>query len=90
MYDLQPATAGNAVLSGTFFQWRFETSGSIFGKVPSRDETIISYKLHLLIAINGFIQNFELAPAHELLLEFTDLQVLIERANINAEKSAQL
>src|SRR5690242_905248 len=41
-----------------------------FGKVPSKKMTIFGYKLHLLLALNGTILDFELAPAN-----VTDLQV---------------
>jgi hypothetical protein len=76
----------------------WKASGSTFGKVSSRNETIFGYKLHLLIAMNGVILDFELAPANEfdlqvgfeLLSEHTDLQVLGDKAYISAEKAAQL
>lgn len=76
----------------------WKASGSTFGKVPSRKQTIFGYKLHLLIAINGVILDFELAPANEpdlevgfeLLSEHTDLQVLGDKAYISAAKAAQL
>ena len=44
--------------------------GAAFGKVTSKKITIFGYKLHLLLAINGTILDFELAPANE-----TDLAV---------------
>ena len=76
----------------------WKASGSTFGKVPSRKQTIFGYKLHLLIAMNGVILDFELAPANEfdlevgfeLLSEHTDLQVLGDKAYISAAKAAQL
>ncbi len=76
----------------------WKASGSTFGKVPSKNETIFGYKLHLLIAMNGVILDFELAPANEtdltvgveLLSEHTNLQVLGDKAYISAEKAAQL
>lgn len=76
--------------------WR--ANGSTFGKVPSKKQTIFGYKLHLLIAMNGVILDFELAPANEsdleigfeLLSEHTDLQVLGDKAYISAAKAAQL
>lgn len=72
--------------------------GATFGRVPSRNETIFGYKLHLLIALNGTILDFVLAPANqsdlavgfELLREHHDLQVLGDKAYISAEKAAQL
>ena len=77
-------------------EWK--ASGSTFGKVPSKKQTIFGYKLHLLIAMNGVILDFELAPANEsdleigfeLLTEHTDLQVLGDKAYISAPKAAQL
>ena len=43
--------------------------GSTYGKVPSKKQTIFGYKLHLLIAMNGVILDFALAPANECDLE---------------------
>lgn len=76
----------------------WKASGSAFGKVSSRNETIFGYKLHLLIAMNGVVLDFELAPANqtdlkigfELLSEHINLQVLGDKAYISAEKAAQL
>lgn len=76
----------------------WKARGSTFGKVPSKKQTIFGYKLHLLIAMNGVILDFELAPANEydlkvgfeLLSEHTDLQVLGDKAYISAAKAAQL
>lgn len=76
----------------------WKASGSTFGKVPSKKQTIFGYKLHLLIAMNGVILDFELAPANEcdlevgfeLLSEHTDLQVLGDKAYISATKAAHL
>jgi hypothetical protein len=76
----------------------WKASSSTFGKVPSKKQTIFGYKLHLLIAMNGVILDFELAPANEcdlevgfeLLSEHTDLQVLGDKAYISATKAAQL
>ena len=72
--------------------------GSTYGKVPSKKQTIFGYKLHLLIAMNGVILDFALAPANEsdlevgfeLLSAHTDLQVLGDKAYISAEKAAHL
>jgi hypothetical protein len=56
--------------------------GSTYGRVPSKKQTIFGYKLHLLIAMNGVILDFELAPAKVDLeigfetLEHAALQVL--------------
>lgn len=76
----------------------WQASGSTFGKVPSKKQTIFGYKLHLLIAMNGVILDFELAPANEcdlavgfeLLSAHTDLQVLGDKAYISAAKAAHL
>ncbi len=48
--------------------------GATFGKVPSMKLTIFGYKLHLPLAVNGTILDFELAPANE-----TDLKVGAEQ-----------
>jgi hypothetical protein len=76
----------------------WKASGSTFGKVPSKKQTIFGYKLHLLIALNGVILDFELAPANEcnlevgfeLLCAHRDLQVLGDKAYISTAKAAQL
>jgi len=76
----------------------WKTHGSTYGKVPSKKQTIFGYKLHLLIAMNGVILDFELAPANEcdlavgfeLLSEHTDLHVLGDKAYLSAEKAAHL
>ena len=76
--------------------WR--AYGSTYGKVPSKKQTIFGYKRHLLIAMNGVILDFELAPANEcdsevgfeLLSEHTDLQVVGDKAYLSAEKAAHL
>ena len=76
----------------------WKANGSTYGKVPSKKQTIFGYKLQLLIAMNGVILDFELAPANEydlevgfeLLSEHTDLQVLGDKASISAAKATQL
>lgn len=76
----------------------WKANGSTFGKVPSKKQTIFGYKLHLLIAMNGVILDFELAPANEydlevgleLLSEHSDLQVLGDKAYISEAKAAHL
>ena len=72
--------------------------GAKFGKVSSKQETIFGYKLHLLIALNGTILDFELAPANatdlqvgeELLSQHTDLLVLGDKGYISADVAAEL
>jgi hypothetical protein len=44
----------------------WKANGPTFGKVPSKKQTIFRYKLHLLIAMNGVILDFELASANEV------------------------
>jgi hypothetical protein len=67
--------------------WR--AHGARFGKVPSKNQTIFGYKLHLLVTSGGVILDFELAPANatdlvgfERLSEHTDLDVLGDKAYI--------
>src|SRR5690606_18274671 len=77
-------------------EWK--SHGSTFGKVPSKKQTMFGYKLHLLIAMNGVILDFELAPANEsdlavgfeLLAERTDLHVIGDKAYISADKALHL
>jgi len=70
--------------------WR--AYGARFGKVPSKQQTIFGYKLHLLVTLTGVILDFELAPANvadleagvDILSDHTDLTVLGDKAYINA------
>jgi hypothetical protein len=63
-----------------------------FGKVPSKKMTIFGYKVHLLLALNGTILDFELAPANasdlqvgeELLNAYEDLDAVGDKAYISA------
>ncbi len=72
--------------------------GAAFGKVPSKQQTIYGYKLHLLLTLGGVILDFELAPANasdlvvgeELLLEHTDLTVFGDKAYISQAVQAEL
>jgi hypothetical protein len=65
--------------------------GAAFGKVTSKKLTIFGYKLHLLLAVNGTILDFELAPANEtdlkvgeeLLSAYSHLQVIGDKAYIS-------
>jgi len=72
--------------------------GADFGRVESKKQTIFGYKLHLLITMGGLILDFELAPASatdgtvgfELLADHTDLDVIGDKAYINAKQAAEL
>lgn len=72
--------------------------GATFGKVITKKQTIFGYRMHLLIAMNGLILDFELAPANctdleagfELLCEHTDLDVIGDKGYISAQKAAEL
>jgi hypothetical protein len=69
-----------------------------FGKVTTKKQTIFGYRLHLLIAMNGLILDFELTQANctdleagfELMSEHTDLEVLGDKGYISAEKAEEL
>lgn len=84
------------LVPGSTGDWK--AHGATYGKVPSRNETIYGYKLHLLITVGGLILDFELAPANatdleigvEMLDEHTDLSVLGDKGYISAELAAQL
>jgi len=84
------------LVPGSTGDWK--AHGAIYGKVPSRNETIFGDKLHLLITIGGLILDFELAPAHatdlevgfEMLVEHTDLDVFGDKGYISAEQAAFL
>jgi len=72
--------------------------GARYGKVSSKKETILRYKLHLLITLNGLILDFELAPANapdlnvreELLANHANLDVIGDKGYIGAETAAVL
>jgi len=72
--------------------------GARFGKVPSRQETIYGYKLHLLVTFGGVIRDFVLAPANasdlqvgeELLDLHADLTVLGDKGYISAALAVRL
>jgi hypothetical protein len=69
-----------------------------FGKVSSKKETIFGYKLHLLVTMGGVILDFVLAPANatdlnaglDMLFEYTDLNVIGDKAYISAAQAAEL
>jgi hypothetical protein len=69
-----------------------------FGKVSSKKITIFGYKLYLLVARNGLILDFVLAPANvvelqvgaELLEEPSDLDAIGDKAFISAPLAARL
>jgi len=69
-----------------------------YGKVSSKKQTIFGYKLHLLLTLSGVILDFTLAPANvhdltigeDLLSQYTDLEVLGDKAFISAPVAARL
>lgn len=69
-----------------------------FGKVSSKKEPILGYKLHLLITMGGLILDFVLTAANvpdleaglDILSEHTDLSVIGDKAYISAEQAATL
>lgn len=71
--------------------------GATFGKVPSKKLTIFGYKLHVLLAINGTILDFALAPANEtdltvgqeLLAAYSNLLALGDKAYLSKEVQTQ-
>ncbi|MDP9371154.1 MAG: IS982 family transposase [Chloroflexota bacterium] len=76
--------------------WRSE--GAAFGKVPTKQQTIFGYKLHLLVTLNGLIRDFVLAPANasdvtigeELLRGQRDLAALGDKGYVSAPLAAAL
>ncbi len=71
--------------------------GATFGRVSSKKITIFGYKLHLLLAVNGTILDFELAPANEsdlavgeeLLSAYSDLLAMGDKGYISQEAQEQ-
>ena len=76
--------------------WQGE--GAVFGKVPTKKQTIFGYKLHLLVTLNGIIRDFVLAPASEsdvtvgaeLLREQEKLVAIGDKGYISAPLAAEL
>jgi len=72
--------------------------GTRFGKVSPKEKTIIGYKLHLPITLNGLILDFELAPANapdfnvgeELLTNHANMDVIGDRGYLSAVTAANL
>jgi len=76
--------------------WR--AAGADFGKVPTKQQTILGDKLHLLVTPDGVIRDFALAPASAsdvavgagVLRGHADLTVLGDKAYISAPLAAAL
>ena len=72
--------------------------GAAFGKVPTKNQTIFGYKLHVLVTLNGVILDFILASANlsdlaigmELLAAHHDLTTLGDKASISRAVAADL
>jgi IS5 family transposase len=84
------------LVPGSTGDW--EAYGANFGKVASKKKTLLGYKLHLLITLNGVIVDFELAPANatdvkvgaELLAQHTHKTVLGDKAYVSAKLADEL
>ena len=76
-------------------QWKEHQA--TFGRIASKKITIFGYKLHLLLAVNGTILDFELAPANEtdlavgeeLLAAYSNLLVIGDKGYISQEVAEQ-
>ena len=87
--SLPVPVVGFHLAPGVASDWK--EHGATYGHVSSKKQTIFGYKLHLLLAVNGTIVDFELAPANEtdlavgeeLLRAYTDLQVLGDKGYIS-------
>ncbi|MGI8550533.1 MAG: IS982 family transposase [Dehalococcoidia bacterium] len=77
-------------------EWK--AAGATFGRVSTKQQTIVGYKLTLLVTLGGVILDFELAPANgsdlavgaELLAEHTDLRAIADKAYISQEIATAL
>lgn len=86
-FHLAPASTGD---------WK--AHGATYGHVSSKKTTIFGFKLHLLVTMGGVILDFVLAPANipdleaglDMLFSHTDLNVIGDKAYINAETAAEL
>jgi hypothetical protein len=84
------------LVPGSTGDWK--AHDATYGKAVTKKQTFFGYRLHLLIAMNGLILDFELSSANrtdlevgfELLSEHTDLEVLGDKAYISASKAAEL
>lgn len=76
----------------------WQADGASYGKVPSKHQTILGFKLHLLVTLSGVIVDFELAPANasdlsvglELLENQHDLEVIGDKGYISQSVQAEL
>lgn len=76
--------------------WR--AAGADFGKVPTKQQTLFGYTLHLLVTLGGVIRDFALAPASAsavavgagLLREQRDLVVVGDKGYISAPLAQEL
>ena len=76
----------------------WKSYGAAFGKVPTKQQTIFGYKLHLLVTLGGVIRDFALAPASAsdvavgagLLREQHDLVVVGDKGYISAPLAHEL
>jgi len=46
------------------FHKTFRGYGAVYGRCPSKKETYLGYKLHLLITLDGFVTDFIVTPAN--------------------------
>jgi len=84
------------LVPGSTGDWKAHEAA--FGKVITKKQTIFGYKIHMLIAMNGLILDFELAPANctdlevgfELLCDHVDLEVIGDKGYISAQIAAEL
>lgn len=84
------------LVPGASSEWKVHAAD--YGRVASKKITIFGYKLHLLVTLGGVILDFTLAPAsahdlkvgEEMLSQHTDLDVIGDKAYINAELAADL
>lgn len=76
----------------------WQAAGASFGTVPSKNQTIFGYKLHLLVTLNGVIRTFVLAAASagdievapDVLDGLRDLLVIADKGYVSAPLAAQL
>lgn len=80
------------------FHKTFRGYGAAYGRCPSKKETYLGYKLHMLVGLDGYVTDFALTPADiddrkvvwELLESYDSITVLGDKGYINSNLSPEL
>jgi len=80
------------------FHKTFRGFGATYGKCPSKKETYLGYKLHLLTTLDGLVTDFVITPANiddrvavwDLVASYNNIALLGDKGYIKAELSTDL